>query len=382
MKPGEGPERERLFSIFRELIGIDSEPGREAAVRDYITGFCASIGLSAVEDDAGGRTGGQSGNLFVTVPGTRSELPPVMLSAHMDTVVPGSGITLVESPERFASSGDTVLGADCKAGIAAILSAVEFLVGAGGPGSPLQLVFTVQEEPGLVGSRNMDTSRLLGRWGLVLDGSGPVGGIVVEAPGRYQLKFTLKGRSAHAGVEPELGINAISCAAEAIASLRLGRIDGETTANIGVVSGGSAVNVVPETAVAEGEIRSMSETRLDGERDHMVEAFQRAAAGRGCALKVEVERSFEHFRLDPGAAPVRLLSEALKRIGIEPVLRSSGGGSDANVFNRAGLEMVVMQIGLSMAHSTEEYILKDDLHDVARAVAETVRLAGERGEEP
>lgn len=379
MNPGKGPGREKLFSIFRDLVRADSAPGREAEVRDYVTGFCRAMGLRVHEDDAGTRTGGDSGNLFVTVPGAL-DLPPIVLNAHMDTIGPHAKVTLVETPGRFSSSGDTVLGADCKAGVAAMLSAVESFLEEGGPRRPLQLVFTVQEEMGLVGARNMDLRLLEGDWGVVLDGSGPVGGIVVEAPGRYELEFTVTGRSAHAGVEPELGKNAIACAAEAIAGLRQGRLDQETTSNIGLVSGGSAVNVVPGRAVVEGEVRGMSEARLDQEKERMVEVFRRAAGRHECELGVRAELSFEHFRLDPDSQPVRLLSEALERVGANVTLRSSGGGSDANVFNRAGLEMAVMCIGLANAHSTGEFIPKDELHRVARAVAEMVRLAGERGD--
>ncbi|MBU4301303.1 MAG: M20/M25/M40 family metallo-hydrolase, partial [Actinobacteria bacterium] len=238
-----GPEPGRLFSIFQELLRIDSEPGKEGELRDYVKGFCSGIGLVTCEDLAGEVTGGESGNLVIRVPsGAPSTEPPIILNAHMDTVAPGEGVVPVEEDDRFTSAGDTVLGADDKAGVAAILAAVECIMGAGMRHRALEVLFTVQEEPGLIGAKNLDRSLLEGRWGLVLDGSGGVGGIVVEAPSRDRVKFTVRGRSAHAGVEPEKGTNAIACAAEAIAGLSLGRLDERTTANIGIINGGRACN--------------------------------------------------------------------------------------------------------------------------------------------
>jgi tripeptide aminopeptidase len=261
-----------------------------------------------------------------------------------------------------------VLGADCKVGIAAILVAAEAVRESGLPHRALQLVFTVQEEPGLLGVRHMDLSLIRGTWGVVLDGSGPIGGIVVEAPGQDQVKFTVRGRSAHSGIEPEKGVNAIACAADAISSIKTGRHDGATTSNIGLISGGTAVNIVPDGAVVEGEIRSLETSRLEQERDTMIGAFKSAARRHGCKIVIEVDRTFEQFRLPSDSRPVRYLSAALEKCGFNPSLARSGGGSDANILNRAGFEMAVMQIGLANAHSKDEYILKEDIVAVARVV--------------
>ncbi len=382
MKPPEGPNPGRLFKLFGDLVRIDSEPGREGRVSAYIKDFCEGLGLAFREDAAGAVTGGECGNLVVKVPGRAvPDLPPVILNAHMDTVAPGNGIVPVDQGDRFASSGETVLGADCKAGVSVILSAVEYLLGAGVEHRSLELIFTVQEEPGLIGAKHLDLSLVDGGWGVVLDGSGPVGGIVVEAPGQDMVKVTVRGRSAHAGVEPEKGVNAIACAAQAIAGLRLGRHDEQTTSNIGLISGGLAVNIVPDLAVVQGEVRSLSGERLDEEREALLGAFRRAAKERGCELEVEVERSFEHFKLADGSRPVRFLGEAMRRCGVEPELATSGGGSDANVFNRAGLDAAVMHIGLAEAHSKEEYILKEDLVTVARIITSLAYVSTQEGQE-
>ncbi len=384
MKSAEGPEPERLFSLFTDLVSIDSESGMEGSVASYIEAFCSRLDLPLSEDSAGEATGGTSGNLVVEVPGREQgalTLPPVILNAHMDTVVPGTGIAVVDAGDRFVSGGETILGADCKAGLASILATVEALLSAGGGHRALELIFTVQEEPGLVGVKHLHTSLVLGRWGIVLDGSGKVGGIVVEAPGQDKLKFAVRGRSAHAGIEPEKGINAIACAADAIAGLRLGRHDQRTTSNIGIISGGSAVNIVPDLAQVEGEIRSLDSERLDRERGEMIASFRRAAGEYGCQLDVEVERTFHHFKLDGGSRPVRFLSRAMEECGYTPSLETSGGGSDANILNRSGLETAVMQIGLADAHSKEEYILKDDLVAVARIITRLAYVsADEAGE--
>jgi tripeptide aminopeptidase len=192
------PDAGRLFSIFSELIKLSSESGHEASVCAFIKDFCANIGAVCHEDNAGRRTGGECGNLVVRVPaGTFSPLPPIIFNAHMDTVRPGRGIMPIDAGDRFMSGGMTVLGADDKAGVAAILASIEMMSKTGAKNRALELVFTVQEEPGLIGAKNLDTSLLDGTWGLVLDGSGPVGGVITRAPGRDLMRFTMRGPVLH-----------------------------------------------------------------------------------------------------------------------------------------------------------------------------------------
>lgn len=364
---GVGPEPRRLFEIFMELVRIDSESGEEGGFREYVRRFFEELELVTVEDMAGETTGGESGNLVIKIArDTVFVKPPIILNAHMDTVSPGRGVVPLEEEDRFTSAGDTVLGADDKAGVAAILAAAEYVVKAGTGHRGLEVLLTVQEEPGLVGAKNLDLSLIEGEWGLVLDGSGAVGGIVVEAPSRDSVKFTVRGRSAHAGVEPEKGVSAIACAAEAIAGLELGRLDEWTTSNIGIINGGSACNVVPELVVVEAELRSLREERLEEEKLVMVERFRQVAARHRCRLDVHVERSFSGFKIDTTSAPVQEVVSAMKSCGIEPWFASTGGGSDANVFNKGGLDMITLNVGLENPHSREEYILKEDLLKASR----------------
>lgn len=377
-----GPPPERLFSLFQELVRIDSEPRSEGRMSAFIKDFFSRVGLTVHEDAAAAATGGECGNLVIRVPaGAFSSLPPVILNAHMDSVVPSRGVFPLDLGDRFTSLGETVLGADCKSGLAVLMSSVEWVLSAGLGHRSLELVFTVQEEIGLAGAKNIDMSLVDGEWGVVLDGSGPVGGIVVEAPGQEQLVFNIRGKAAHAGVEPEKGINAISCAARAIASLRLGRLDEGTTANIGVVRGGEAVNIVPDLVTVAGEVRGHDETRLVAEREAMVAAFESAAEDCSCELETGVDRAFEHFRLDVSSAPVRFLAAAMRECGIEPYTTASGGGSDANVFNGAGLPAACMCIGLVNAHSKEEYILKSEMEACARVVCTLAVLSASEGED-
>jgi tripeptide aminopeptidase len=380
MSPADGPDEARLFELFADLAKIDSESGREGAVRDYIREFCTSCGFAVVEDASAAETGGECGNLVVRVPGGAfSTLPPVMLCAHMDTVPPCTGVIPFDAGDRFISISETVLGADCKAAVAAILATVEHLTEAGGPYRALELVFTAQEEPGLIGAKHFDMSLIDCEWGVVLDGSGPVGGIVVEAPSREQLTFRITGRAAHAGVEPEKGANAIGCAAQAISSFRIGRLDEGTTLNVGTISGGEAINIVPEMATVAVELRSLSEEKLDLEVGKVKAGFEKAAEEWACELEIEQERSFRRFRLKGDAAPVMYLGAALRDCGFEPRLAASGGGSDANIFNRGGLPVAVMNIGLVNAHSKEEYIMKEELAGIARVVTRLAFLSFNEG---
>lgn len=376
-----GPDPERLFSVFLDLVRLSSEPRCEGEVCQFVQRFCADAGLVVHEDGAGAATGGECGNLVVRVPaGAFSLLPPVILNAHMDTVVPGKGVRPLDLEDRYMSSGETVLGADCKAGLAAILVAVETLLSEKAASRALELVFTVQEEPGLIGAKHLDRSLLDGHWGLVLDGSGPVGGIVSEAPGRYNLSFRVTGHAAHAGVEPEKGKSAIACAARAIASMRVGRLDERTTVNVGTISGGSAVNIVPDFVQVDAEVRSLDPEALEREKDFVLRCFTDACRESQCELALAEERSFVGYRVDRQGVPARLLAGAMQDCGIEPSFAASGGGSDANILNQAGFEMITMNIGLVNAHSKQEYILKRDLLDITRILMRLATLASEEKE--
>ncbi|MBN1289598.1 MAG: M20/M25/M40 family metallo-hydrolase [Actinobacteria bacterium] len=374
------PDPSHIFSLFSRLTSIGSESMCEKELSGFISSYFSEMGLSAVEDNAGEKTGGRCGNLFVTVPGRNCGLSPIIICSHMDTVMPGNNVVPVETEDRFTSSGETILGADDKAGVAATLAAVKTLMDSEIEFRPLQLIFTVQEEIGLVGSKNLDYRKVKGKWGIVLDGEGDVGGIVVKAPSQDSVKFTVHGRSAHAGVEPEKGINAITCAAKAIAGVEVGRIDESTTSNIGIIDGGRAINIVPDLVVVEGEVRSFDNEKLKRTVRAMEGAFRKAADDSGCELESRVERSFSGFDLDPESGPVRYIHRAIENCGYTTRYLTSGGGSDTNVFNRMGLQMVTGSIGLGNPHSKDEFIMKDQLVAIARVLVSLATISVEEAE--
>jgi len=357
----DSPLPERIFSFFRDLVKLESESGCEGKVVSYIKEFCSDLSLECTEDETGQKTSGNAGNLTIIVPPSNSSNEYIILNAHMDTVTPVRGANLIENEERFASDGKTILGADDKAGIAAILALTENLIRKSIPHKGLEIVLTVQEEPGLIGVKNYDFSRLRGRWGYVLDGAGDIGGIIIESPGSEKLKFLIKGRAAHAGVEPEKGRSSILCASKAISRLNPGRIDEETTSNIGIIKGGRATNIVPDETFVEGEIRSFNEEKLIVQRERFIKTFEEEAEALGCKAEISVERSFDHFKIQDNSRALFEIERAMEICEIKPERKRSGGGSDANVFNKNGFEMVVLDVGIQNAHSKDEFIFKEHL---------------------
>ena len=372
---------ERLISRLLDLIAIDSESGKEAGVGEYLKTVILDLGLEVEEDRAAEKVGGNCGNLLVRVPphDCRMSSPGLLLNAHMDTVAPGVGVR----PERVGgvikSVGETILGADDKVGIAVIVELVSTLIEKGYRHPYLELLFTVGEEKGLMGAKELDISSLKCDYGYVLDGTGDVGGTVMEAPAHETIRVEVRGRAAHAGVEPEKGKSAIQCAAKSIASLKLGRIDSRTTVNIGTMSGGRAINIVPDNVVIEGEVRSLEEERLVEEREKVISSFERNASLNGCEVKVDVDRSFEAFHVDTDSYPVRLLIESMKEFGIEPTFLTSGAGSDNNILAQGGKTLVTVNVGMMNPHSTDESIREYDIELLANIFLKAIARAAKSG---
>ncbi|MDP3043925.1 MAG: M20/M25/M40 family metallo-hydrolase, partial [Bacillota bacterium] len=260
--------RRRLVDTFMTLAKTDSVSRRERGVVDHLAGLLADIGLEYFEDEAGQAINGTAGNLIAKVPGTTAG-PPLLFCTHLDTVEPGNGVKPRVDGHVIRSAGETILGADDKAGIAAVLEAVRVLKEQELPHPPLELVFTVAEEIGLLGIRELDFSLVKARMGFVLDSDGTPGKVITRAPSQDRIVATVIGRAAHAGINPEDGVNAIQAAAKAIANLPLGRIDEETTANIGVIRGGQATNIVPERVYLEGETRSLDNNKRRSLTEHI-----------------------------------------------------------------------------------------------------------------
>jgi tripeptide aminopeptidase len=312
------------------------------------------MGLEPIMDDSASRNGGDTGNILVRIPGN-ADGPCILLCAHMDTVGPTEGMTPVLRDGILYSNGETVLGADDKAGIAIILSVLaELQVGDARHGD-IEIVFSVQEEVGLFGAKHLQAD-LHADFGYILDSSEDVGSIVNQAPSKVDLDFVLEGKAAHAGVCPEKGINAIVAAASAVARLRTGRIDAQTTSNVGVISGGKARNIVPDRADVAVEVRSTNKEKLEREVKAVLKAFDEAAAASGARLTVLRDAPFETFIIPETHPVIANAFRAARSIGIEPHIRTSGGGMDANIFNSRGLPCVGLGLGVADPHSPQEHI--------------------------
>jgi tripeptide aminopeptidase len=351
-------DRDRLVESFLALVRIDSVSYEEAALAEHLTRAFGTMGLAAVNDGTG-RNG--AGNLFVQVPGDRDDVPPLMLSAHMDTVEPGRGVAPVVADGVVRTDGRTVLGADNKAGLAILLEAVRILRNHRLRHRPVELVLTWGEERGHAGAAAFDTSRLTARMGLTMDDSAPPGHVTVAAPAYHSIHARFVGRAAHAGAAPEWGVSAIVAAAHAITRMRLGRIDSETTANVGLIRGGTARNAVPGAAELEGEARSRDGAKAERLVAELRAALEGAARDTGTRLELAIRQEYAAYRWDEGEPIVQEALRAVQATGLSPTLRASGGGSDANTFNEKGIRCVNLAIGMRDMHTVEESIRIEDL---------------------
>jgi len=284
--------QDRVLDTFMQLVRIDSETYHEAAAVDFVCELARGCGIEPYIDDAGKAVGGEAGNVYIKIPAAGVDAPPIIFSAHLDTVSPGNGVEPVIRGERVVSSGETILGADCKAGVAVALEIMRLSSEGSLRHGPLELIFTVAEERQLLGAKHLEWERIESRHAFVLDGAGRVGEVVSSSPFQDNLHFVFKGKAAHAGVEPEKGTNAIYGAAWAISLMRLGRIDSETTSNIGLIGGGRAANIVPDSVVAEGEARSLDIEKLEKQRKSMIRAATEAEVSVGVGVEVDVERAW------------------------------------------------------------------------------------------
>lgn len=372
--------KKRLVQEFIKLAEIPSPSYREREIADYLKGRLQELGLTVEEDDTAAKIGGSCGNLLARLPGDE-RYPALFFSSHMDTVTPAEEIKVVFQDGVFSSQGNTVLGGDDKAGITAILEVLEMLRENPTPHGPLEILLTVGEEQGLQGSKNFDCSQLKAHFGYVLDSSGKPGNIIVAAPAQNILHVTVRGKAAHAGFEPEAGVNAIRIASEVIARLRLGRIDEETTSNIGIIEGGKATNIVPDTVFIQGEVRSLNRQKLDELTSEIVGEFESISKIPGAKCDLEVVFEYPEYHLASDLPVIKFAREAITRAGLEPHLETSGGGSDANIFNAAGLAAANLAVGMQGAHTTEETLEFNDLLATVRLLWEMIKLNASGGVE-
>lgn len=372
--------RKRITNTFCDLVRVDSIAGDERKMADLIRQKLSDIGYDSEEDNAGEIINGNAGNVIVKIPGTTST-SPLLFMAHMDTVEPGRGKVPVIDGDIIRSDGTTVLGGDDLAGVACILEVIAVLKEKEVPHGDLYAVFTIAEEGGLFGARALDVSEIPAKFAYILDDEGPIGTASIKAPSYNRLNFTIKGKAAHAGLCPENGKNAISIAAKAIVELPfMGRIDSESTCNIGIIRGGRARNIVPDEVVVEGEVRSICDDKLKQLTDQLTASFRETVEREGGSVEIEVENTYGGFSIPPNHPILQLLEKATNNLNIPMNLHSTGGGSDTNIINGKGIPAVNISVGMTNVHSTEEQIAISDMEKACELVLEMIRIHAKEDE--
>ncbi|MFD2672818.1 M20/M25/M40 family metallo-hydrolase [Marinicrinis sediminis] len=370
--------QERMIQQFIDLVRVDSETRHEREICDLLTRLFTDLGLEVAEDDTTAATGHGAGNLIVTWAASEGleQADPIYFTCHMDTVVPGAGIKpQVDEDGYIRSDGTTILGSDDKAGITAMIEAIEVIQAENLPHGPVQFIITVGEESGLIGAKAMDASLLKAKYGYAIDSNGKVGEIAVAAPAQSKILVKITGKSAHAGVNPEDGISAIQVASKAISRMRLGRIDEETTANIGSFEGGKETNIVCEEVYLKAEARSLKDDKLEAQVEHMRKAFVETAEELGAVADFNHEIIYPAFLFDEQSEVVQLAAKALEQIGRPMKLVHSGGGSDANIFNGMGVPTVNLAVGYEYIHTKKEQMPIEELVKTAELVVAIIGQA-------
>ena len=370
--------KERMLAEFKEVVALPCHTLQERPVFELLRTKLEAMGFTVEEDDAGEKLGGNCGNLWAFLPGNKAGATSVLFSAHMDGVEPCGGTTVVQKDGVLYSDGTTILGGDDKSGVVGILEGVRMLLEENAEHGDIQILFTIAEEGGVNGSRLMDRSKLKAEVAYALDSEGAPGEIVIGAPGQYKYKISVHGKKAHGGLEPEKGINAIMIAAKALAEVeRYGRIDEETTCNIGLIGGGVATNVVPDLVEIEGDVRSRNNEKLEAMREEIVSTICNAVEKYGAKVTAEVEHKYSSFLIDTNSTVVKLAERACALHGFTPEITQTGGGSDANFFNAYGVPCVILGTGMQNVHTVEEFLKEEDLYNSALMVYGILQAAVE-----
>lgn len=378
--------QDRLRDLLLELVQIDSVSREERDVALRLKAIMENLGAEVAIDGAGEAVGGNTGNVICRIAGNNPSAPPIFIAAHMDTVIPGKGVKPVVDGFIVRSDGTTVLGGDDKSGCAIIVEVVRALKENKIPHGDIEAVFTICEEVGLLGAKYLDVNSLKSKYGLVLDSDDP-GFLFTKAPAADHMEWTIYGLEAHAGMAPEQGISAIKIASEAIANMKLGKVDHETVANIGYINGGGPTNIIPNKVVLRGEDRSLSEEKLDAQTRHMYECFREAAAkyeveinGEKKTAHVEshIERSYAVMDVPGDATIVELVMQAANNLHQSVERLEMMGGCDANVLNGRGLLCANLGSGMRAIHTVNEWLDVRDMYKSAQIVFEVIRLNGQR----
>lgn len=358
--------RERILDTFVNLVAIDSPSRGERAMCDELKKRLIDLGLSVEEDDSAAASGSNCGNLIAKLPGTL-DIPAVLYSSHMDTVAPAFGKrAIVHEDGRITSAGDTVLGADDVSGLAAILEALQVIRENDLAHGPLEIVFTTGEEIYGKGADQVDMSRISAKDAYIFDLTGKTGRAARKAPSIISFRIEVKGMASHAGFAPEKGVHAIRIASEAIAKLKLGHVDKETTANVGTIQGGNLTNIVPESCVVTGEVRSYDHKKALAQVEEIIGTFRVAAEALGGAIESEYEVCIKAYATDKNSRVVKRFLGACAEMGVEPLLDETFGGSDLNVFAQKGIEGLVLASAMEQCHSCSEYTTVDELCQVGQ----------------
>ena len=368
----------RLLDEFMEIVQIASETKFEAKMAKAMKKKLTDLGLEVFEDDTASKTKHEAGNVFGFLKGNTPGAAPIMFNAHMDTVSPGVGIKPSVKDGWIVPDGTTILGGDDKAGVVSILEAIRVVKEKNLPHGDIQVIFTAGEESGLAGARALDPKHLKGKYGFSLDTGGKVGNAKTQAPSRCAVTAEIHGKSAHAGVAPETGVSAIQIAAKAIANMPLGRIDSETTANIGVIQGDAPLNVVCDHVLVKAEARSTDKDKLEVQLKAMKDAFEKAAKEMGGKAEVSVEVFYKSFKLSDDEPIVDIVKKAAAKIGRPCKTSMGGGGSDGNIFNGHGMPTVVLAIGYENCHTKEEKQSVEELNKSAEMVLAVISEVASR----
>lgn len=357
----------RLVSLFKNLCLIDapslSERDCVAWTKKYLEGI---PGLQIWEDDGAEAIGGNANNLIALLPGNVEGAPRIFLSAHFDTVEPTAGLVISERDGVFYSDSDTILGGDDKGGMAPAIEAIQCLVESGDPHGDVYLLLSCAEEIGLKGAAALKIEELNLDFGYVLDTGPPVGSFVTRTATHDKLDIRIVGKPAHSGKDPEKGINAIQVLARAVDGMKMGRIGPETTANLGTVSGGTGTNVVCAEVVVKAEARSTNVDELDAQVEHMIQRFEQAAREFGAEVFIDHLRHYHSYTIPEDSTVVQVAQRASRALGFDPALRTTLGGSDANVYNAKGVPTIVVATAMDKIHTHDECLSRQGLIDTAR----------------
>jgi tripeptide aminopeptidase len=364
---------ERLLNSFLELAKINAPSGHENPIADVLIHRLTEMGFTIQFDEAHKQFGGNCGNLIAWWDGTSPDIPPLFLSTHMDTVLPTAGLKPVIKEGVIYSDGTTILGADDRAALAAYLEGIQAIQETGAPCGPIELILTVYEQPGLVGAKYLDYSKVRSNTGYIFDSSGDVGQIILQGPYSSRIWWEIEGKASHLGLNPEEGISAILIAAEALGKMKLGKVDDVTLANVGVIQGGEMTSIIPGKVQMSGEVRCFTPKGLQDQIDNMVAEVSYAAERHGGKATARIEKKYLGFEIPTESGFVQSASRAAKRIGINPYLTETLGGADTNVLNENGLSCITLGLGFRNIHSFQEHISIENLVNTGRYVTALIQ---------